>query len=190
MKSLFGGSALAAAALLAIVPLFAAKPSLAETAVSQSKQTPQEQSKTQMPDPVISASPGDSLSLGKSVPETAAGKVVMTSTIAEIPVAQSESYVATAYSLRGRTASGKFVSKGIIAADPKHLPLGSRVHVQAGAWSGEYLVADTGGAIKGRKIDIWTPSTREAMRFGRRKVKLTVLSYGVKRISAKKRVRR
>jgi 3D (Asp-Asp-Asp) domain-containing protein len=68
------------------------------------------------------------------------------------------------------------------------LPLGSRVHVQAGAWSGEYLVADTGGAIKGRKIDIWTPSSREAMRFGRRTVKLTVLSYGGKRSAAKRRV--
>ena len=48
--------------------------------------------------------------------------------------------------------------------------------LDAGPWSGEYLVADTGGAIKGRKIDIWTPSTREALQFGRRNVKLTVLS--------------
>lgn len=189
MKSLFGRSALLAAALLAIVPLSAAKPSLAQTAAgSPSKRTTPDPSRTQMLDPVISSSP-DSLSLGKSVPETAAGKVLKISITAEIPVSLSESYVATAYSLRGRTASGKFVSKGIIAADPRHLPLGSRVHVQAGAWSGEYMVADTGGAIKGRKIDIWTPSTREAMRFGRRKVKLTVLRYGVKRVSSKKRVR-
>jgi hypothetical protein len=50
------------------------------------------------------------------------------------------------------------------------------VRVEAGPWTGEYLVADTGGAIKGRKIDIWTPSSREAMQFGRRAVKLTVLS--------------
>lgn len=90
-------------------------------------------------------------------------------------------YVATAYSLRGRTASGLFVAKGLIAADPKHLPLGSRVRLEAGAYSGEYLVADTGSLVRGRRIDIWTPSTREAMRFGRRVVKLTVLSYGGKR---------
>lgn len=88
----------------------------------------------------------------------------------------TETYSATAYSLRGRTASGKYVSRGLIAADPRHLPLGTRVRLDAGPWSGEYLVADTGGAIKGRRIDIWTPSTREALTFSRRDVKLTVLS--------------
>ncbi|MDQ2937179.1 MAG: 3D domain-containing protein [Acidobacteriota bacterium] len=90
-------------------------------------------------------------------------------------------YVATAYSLKGRTASGRMVSKGLIAADPSHLPLGSRVRLDAGGYSGEYLVADTGGAIKGRRIDIWIPTTREALQFGRRAVKVTVLSYGGKR---------
>jgi 3D (Asp-Asp-Asp) domain-containing protein len=73
------------------------------------------------------------------------------------------------------------VSKGLIAADPRFLPLGSRVRLEAGAYSGEYLVADTGGAVRGRHIDIWTPSTREALRFGRRAIKVTVLSYGGKR---------
>ena len=86
-----------------------------------------------------------------------------------------ETYSATAYSLRGKTASGQHVSRGLIAADPRLLPLGTRVRLDAGAWSGEYLVADTGGAIKGRKIDIWTPTSREALQFGRRPVKLTVL---------------
>jgi len=96
----------------------------------------------------------------------------------------THNYVATAYSLRGRTASGLMVSKGIIAADPRHLPLGSRVKIEAGSWSGEYLVADTGGMVRGKRIDIWTPSTREAMRFGRRTVKLTILSLGGKKRSA------
>jgi 3D (Asp-Asp-Asp) domain-containing protein len=83
--------------------------------------------------------------------------------------------------LRGRTASGRLVSKGLIAADPRFLPLGSRVKLEAGNYSGEYLVADTGGAVRGRRIDIWTPTSREAMRFGRRVIKLTVLSWGGKR---------
>lgn len=90
-------------------------------------------------------------------------------------------YVATAYSLRGRTASGKPVSKGLIAADPHVLPLGSRVRLEAGNYSGEYLVADTGSAVRGRRIDIWTPTAHEAMRFGRRMIRLTVLSFGGKR---------
>lgn len=92
-----------------------------------------------------------------------------------------EIYSATAYSLRGRTASGKPVARGVIAADPRVLPIGTRVRVEAGAWSGEYVVADTGGAVRGRRIDIWTPTSGEAMRFGRRAVKLTILEVGGKR---------
>jgi len=96
----------------------------------------------------------------------------------------TERYVATAYSLRGRTASGRLVTRGLIAADPAVLPLGSRVRLEAGPLSGEYLVADTGGAVRGHRVDIWTPTSREAMRFGKRAVKLTVLSYGPRRIAA------
>jgi 3D (Asp-Asp-Asp) domain-containing protein len=92
-----------------------------------------------------------------------------------------EIYSATAYSLRGRTASGKPVARGVIAADPRVLPIGTRVRVEAGAWSGEYVVADTGGAVRGRRIDIWTPTSGEAMRFGRRAVKLTILEVGGRR---------
>lgn len=101
----------------------------------------------------------------------------------ETYVVPPTSYVATAYSLRGRTASGRPVAKGLIAADPRHLPLGSRVRLQAGTYSGEYVVADTGSMVRGRRIDIWTPTSREAMRFGRRTVKLTVLSLGGKKRS-------
>jgi 3D (Asp-Asp-Asp) domain-containing protein len=96
-----------------------------------------------------------------------------------------ETYTATAYSLRGRTASGQPVSRGLIAADPRVLPLGTRVRVDAGSFSGEYVVADTGGSVKGRRIDIWTPTAREALRFGRRPVKLTVLSFGGRRSKAR-----
>jgi 3D (Asp-Asp-Asp) domain-containing protein len=92
-----------------------------------------------------------------------------------------QTYTATAYSLRGRTASGKPVTRGLIAADPSVLPLGTRVKLEAGSFSGEYVVGDTGGAVKGRRIDIWTPTSREALQFGRRAVKLTVLSFGGRR---------
>lgn len=102
----------------------------------------------------------------------------------QVIVMPGETYTATAYSLRGRTASGKPVARGLIAADPRVLPLGTRVRIDAGSFSGEYLVADTGGAVKGRRIDIWTPTTREALRFGRRAVKLTVLELGGRRKKA------
>jgi 3D (Asp-Asp-Asp) domain-containing protein len=85
------------------------------------------------------------------------------------------SFTATAYCLKGRTALGHGVRRGIIAADPRLLRLGSRVNLGAGAYSGQYLVSDTGGGIKGRRIDIWVPSCAEARRFGRRTVQIGVL---------------
>ena len=81
-------------------------------------------------------------------------------------------FSATAYCLSGRTAMGHGVRRGLIAADPRVLRLGSRVYVNAGQWSGTYLVSDTGGKIKGKKIDIWVPGCSEARRFGRRNVEV------------------
>lgn len=81
-------------------------------------------------------------------------------------------FTATAYCLQGRTAMGHGVRRGIIAADPRVLKLGSKVVVNAGAWSGTYLVSDTGGGIKGKKIDIWVPGCAEARKFGRRTVQI------------------
>jgi 3D (Asp-Asp-Asp) domain-containing protein len=81
-------------------------------------------------------------------------------------------FSATAYCFSGRTAMGHGVRRGLIAADPRVLRLGSKVAINAGAWSGTYLVSDTGGAIKGKRIDIWVPSCSEARRFGRRTVQI------------------
>ena len=89
--------------------------------------------------------------------------------------ASKGSFTATAYCLKGRTAMGHGVRRGIIAADPRILRLGSRVNMGAGAYSGQYLVSDTGGRIKGKKIDIWVPNCAEARRFGRRTVSINLL---------------
>ena len=79
-------------------------------------------------------------------------------------------FSATAYCLKGRTASGGSVRRGIVAADPRVLPLGTRISLNAGTYTGSYIVADTGGAIRGKKLDIWVSSCSEARRFGRRTV--------------------
>ena len=96
-------------------------------------------------------------------------------TAAKGAAANRGSFTATAYCLQGRTALGHGVRRGIIAADPRVLRLGSRVNLGAGAYSGQYLVSDTGGAVRGRRIDIWVPSCAEARRFGRRTVTIGVL---------------
>ncbi|MGI8786138.1 MAG: 3D domain-containing protein [Pyrinomonadaceae bacterium] len=85
----------------------------------------------------------------------------------------SVSYRATAYCLQGRTATGGSVRRGIVAADTRILPLGTRIQVDAGSYSGTYTVADTGGAVRGRTLDIWVPSCSEARRFGSRRVKVS-----------------
>lgn len=87
-------------------------------------------------------------------------------------------FSATAYTIKGRTATGKQTKRGVIAADPRVLPLGSVVKLHAGDYTGVYTVHDTGAAVKGHTIDVWMPSPREARTFGRRKVKLVVLQYG------------
>jgi len=106
----------------------------------------------------------------KTVSET---KVV--SAAASAGAISKGSFTATAYCLKGRTAMGHGVRRGIIAADPRVLRLGSRVILGAGSYTGQYMVSDTGGAVKGRRIDIWVPSCSEARRFGRRNVAVSLL---------------
>ena len=93
------------------------------------------------------------------------------------PAPKLEVFEATAYSIEGKTASGAQTREGISAADPDVLPLGSRIHVhEAGEYSGEYLVSDTGRTVKGREIDIYLADDRAAKRFGRKQVRVEILS--------------
>jgi 3D (Asp-Asp-Asp) domain-containing protein len=102
------------------------------------------------------------------------------------PITAPQNFTAFSYSLCCRGSSGLGVRRGTIAADPRILPYGTRVHLEMGAYSGEYLVTDSGTAIKGNKIDVWVPTVSEARRFGRKNVKLTVLSYGGRKAKAKR----
>ncbi len=98
---------------------------------------------------------------------------------------ESQSFQATAYALKGRTRTGASVRRGVIAADPRVLPLGSVVQLRAGKYSGVYTVHDTGGRIKGNIIDVWVPDRGEARQFGRRKIQLNVLKMGPQRRTKK-----
>jgi len=88
-------------------------------------------------------------------------------------------FIATAYSVEGTGASGKWSHPGTVAADRKILPLNSRIRIYgAGRYSGEYTVEDTGGKVDGHHIDVYMPSRAEAKKFGRQRVKVLVLRYG------------
>ena len=88
-------------------------------------------------------------------------------------------FIATAYSVEGTGASGKWSHPGTVAADRKVLPLNSRIRIYgAGRYSGDYTVEDTGGKVDGYHIDVYMPSQAEAKKFGHQRVKVVVLKYG------------
>ncbi|OTY03318.1 3D domain-containing protein [Bacillus thuringiensis] len=94
-----------------------------------------------------------------------------------------EFYVeATAYSVEGSppheriTAFGIDIGKNpnikLIAVDPKVIKLGTKVRVEG---YGEAIAGDTGGAIKGNKIDVLFPTEKQAREWGRKKVKIEII---------------
>jgi 3D (Asp-Asp-Asp) domain-containing protein len=88
-------------------------------------------------------------------------------------------FVATAYSSTGLTTSGQYTHRHVVAADPNILPIGTRIQIRrAGKYSGEYVVADTGGKITGRRLDIYLPSTQECKKFGKKVVRVRILELG------------
>jgi len=95
------------------------------------------------------------------------------------PVKIDGRYVATAYSVTGITTSGEYTHRHVVAADPDILPIGSRIKIRhAGKYSGEYVVADTGQKIVGRKLDIYLPNTVECKKFGKKPVRVNVIEVG------------
>jgi 3D (Asp-Asp-Asp) domain-containing protein len=76
----------------------------------------------------------------------------------------------TAYCLQGRTRRGNLVRDGIIAVDRRLFPLGHDVDLFFGRVKyGRFLADDTGGVIKGGRIDVWMGDCSAARRFGRRR---------------------
>ena len=86
---------------------------------------------------------------------------------------------ATAYSAfkkgggYGKTASGRTAGYGIVAVDPKVIPLGTNLYVEGYGYA---VAGDTGGVIKGNKIDLcFEKSNKELMAFGRKSVTVYIL---------------
>lgn len=73
----------------------------------------------------------------------------------------------------GRTSTGTWAKRGTIAADPKVFPMGTVLEVPG---YGRGTVEDTGGAIKGRHVDLWFPSHSEAKKWGVRELEIKILS--------------
>lgn len=79
----------------------------------------------------------------------------------------------------GITASGMKAQKGVVAVDPKVIPLGTKLYIESTDSYPDYgyaVAGDTGGAIKGNRIDLFMESHSEAINFGRRNVKVYILN--------------
>ncbi len=80
----------------------------------------------------------------------------------------------TAYTYTGNnTATGVSPRVGLVAVDPRVIPLGSKLYIEG---YGLAMAADTGGAIKGNRLDVFLNTVKECVAWGRRKVKVYILA--------------
>lgn len=79
----------------------------------------------------------------------------------------------------GLTRSGTKVRPGVVAVDPKVIPLGTKLYIKSldSRWPdyGFAIAEDTGGAIKGNKVDLYFEDSQDVKKYGRRKVEVYVL---------------
>ncbi len=79
----------------------------------------------------------------------------------------------------GITYTGRKVKKGIVAVDPKVIPLGTRLYIEGVGQTADYgfaVAADIGGAVKGNIIDLYFESSEDVRKWGRKTVKVYVLT--------------
>jgi 3D (Asp-Asp-Asp) domain-containing protein len=94
-----------------------------------------------------------------------------------VATAYDGSYETLGYS-NPRTCLGKVPTVGTVAVDPKVIPLGTRMYIESVDGSyvyGECFAGDTGGAIKGNRVDLFMASRSQALAFGRKQVKVYIL---------------
>ncbi|MGL5313444.1 MAG: 3D domain-containing protein [Peptostreptococcaceae bacterium] len=83
------------------------------------------------------------------------------------------SVVATAYTGDGITSTGKTPKWGTIAVDPSVIPYGTKVYIPQ--FDMTFIAEDTGGAIKGNKIDIFMTDATKVKNWGRRTIDIYIV---------------
>lgn len=95
------------------------------------------------------------------------GLVEMSAVARSAIVMMATAYTAGSAGGSGYTAIGRRAGYGVVAVDPRVIPLGTHLYI---AGYGMAVAGDTGGDIVGNRIDLGFDSYRSAIRFGRREV--------------------
>lgn len=99
-------------------------------------------------------------------------KIEVTATAYDTSPGENGGYSRTAYGLKPQY--------GVVAVDPKVIPLGTKLYIESSdggkSWTYGYCIAgDTGGAIKGNRVDLCYNTQRECVNFGRRSATVYIL---------------
>jgi len=75
-----------------------------------------------------------------------------------------------------KTYSGTKTRWGVVAVDPKVIPIGSTLLIEG--YEGVFVAEDVGSGIRGEAVDIWLPDRAEAKRYGTQYRRITVTREG------------
>ncbi|KJL06304.1 peptidoglycan-binding protein [Priestia aryabhattai B8W22] len=127
----------------------------------------------------VQAKPSTSATTAPSTPSTstpAPAPAQESKSVSKEITVEATAYTAYCAGCSGITATGIDLrsnpNRKVIAVDPRVIPLGSRVYVEG---YGEAIAGDTGGAIKGTRVDLFMASQSSALNWGRKTVKLQIL---------------
>lgn len=151
----------------------AGKLGIKETVIEHVMAGRQEIEKIVRSDKIVAAPVDELVKVGTRVPRaTVASAPPAPSRGGRSMVMAASAYAAYTGGAGGRTATGTGVYKGIVAVDPRVIPLGTKLYIDG---YGSAIAADTGGAIKGNRIDLGFATAGEAYQFGRQTVNVRVL---------------
>jgi 3D (Asp-Asp-Asp) domain-containing protein len=141
-------------------------PAKAETASTSDEQAPTPEAHALKP---------EAQALKDRVPVKAEAEPAKKKSSKQITV-KATAYTASCEGCSGITKTGINIKANpdakVIAVDPSVIPLGSKVYVEG---FGKATAADIGGGIEGKEIDIFIPSEQDAIDFGVKKLKVTIL---------------
>ena len=137
--------------------------------VSQLKQWNHLKSDKILPNQKLVIAPSNTKEIATTAASTSS-KVVKEFTVT------ATAYTGSCKGCSGITATGINLKKNpnmkVISVDPKVIPLGTKVYVEG---YGNAIAGDTGGAMKGKKIDVFFSSQQKAIQWGRKSVKVKIL---------------